>query len=296
MSRGVALLSFAATYALGQAAVGTPTFEVASVKPASAQANGRIALLGGPGTLDRGRIDYQNVTLKMMLMRAYEVEADQVSGPSSIEASHYDVQARFPPDTTREQFDLMLANLLAERFGLIFHREKKDFLVYELQVAKGGSKLKKSVGDALPAIGSSGRGGPVDKDGFPVPPAHQTAQIGGGGIAKMAGNQITAAVLDQFLQRPLGLIDGPPASGLLPTARVVNKTGVEGEYDVHLQYQWQLGAGAGQHDGAATDPALEAEPTLFVALQQQLGLKLEKSKQPFDVLVVDRVEKTPTEN
>lgn len=262
---------------------------MASVKPTVSQPNA-FAFRGGPGSKDPGRLDYQNVTLKAVLQRAYDVEADQIAGPGWLDTARYDIQATMPPSTTKEQFMGMLQSLVSERFHLAFHREKKDFEVYELQVAKGGPKLKKSVpnADAPPPAAVTGRGGPTDRNGFPLPPAHQTAQRATNGLAQMTGNQITMMTFAQFLKFPVGFMGGTPANGVLGTARVVNKTGLEGEYDLNLQYQWPGG-------GAADDTPASA-PTLFTALQQQLGLRLERTKQQFDVLVIDRADKTPVEN
>ena len=107
----------------------------------------------------------------------------------------------------------------------------------------------------------------------------------------MAGNQITMAQLAQFLKLPVMFLNGTPGPSLSPfgSARVVDKTGLTGEYDLTLEYQW-----TGQ--GAPPDTASVPAPTLFVALQQQLGLKLEQTKQQLDLLVIDSAEKTPTEN
>jgi uncharacterized protein (TIGR03435 family) len=73
----------------------------------------------------------------------------------------------------------------------------------------------------------------------------------------------------------------------------VNKTGLSGDYDIKLRYQWPLATPSGA-PGTAAEP--DSAPTLFVALQQQLGLRFEQSKQSLDVLVIDRAEKTPAEN
>jgi uncharacterized protein (TIGR03435 family) len=293
------LLAFSSGFALAQSEL---TFEVASVKPASPQANGSVGMRGGPGSRDPGRIAYTNVSLINVLVNAYDVLSDQISGPNWLDSSRYDIDAKIPADTTREQFRVMLQNLLAERFHLGLHREKKDFPVYELVVAKGGPKLKRSVPDrdgSTPLPAPNGRGGATDHNGFPLAGPHSTAQQSVNGVAKMAGNQITMATLAQFLKFPMGFLVGNNSIGM-SNARVVDKTGLDGEYDITLEYEWpgQIVAPAPGRGGGPADPPQAAEPApdLFTALQQQLGLRLERTKEPFDVLVIDHLDKTPTEN
>lgn len=261
-------------------------FEVASVRPAAPQQNG-VGTRGGPGTPDPGRMTYTNVNLRVLLDRAYDVLDDQISGPPWLATERYDISATIPSCATKEQFQAMLQNLLAERFQLAFHREKKEFVVYELLAAKAGSKLKEGSLPAESKPASTGRGGPVDSKGFAAPPAHQTGQTSTDGVAKMGANQITMAAFAQFLTFPVGFMDGSPMLGM-GTARVVDKTGLTGEYSFTLEYEWP-----GQKPADAPG---DLAPVLFTALQQQLGLRLEKTKQMLDVLVIDRAEKTPTEN
>jgi uncharacterized protein (TIGR03435 family) len=282
------LFLFASSAAQGQAAPKLE-FEVASIKPAAPQANGASGVRGGPGTPDPGRVTYTNVNLRMLLDNAYDVLDDQISGPGWLATERYDILATIPLGTSKEQFRVMLQNLLAARFQLSFHREKKEFPVYELAAAKNGPKLK--LGAAVPDTRpNAGRGGTADSNGFPLPPTHQTAQRSVNGVAKMAANQITMTAFAQFLKFPMGFMGGNPLPGgnlSLPSARVLDKTGLDGEFSFTLEYEWPGPGGSSDPGGA---------PTLFTSLQQQLGLRLDQTKQVFDVLVIDRVEKTPTEN
>ncbi len=259
-------------------------FEVASVRPAAPQQNG-MGTRGGPGSPDPERMTYTNVNLRVLLDRAYDVLDDQISGPPWLATERYDIAATIPAGATKEQFQVMLQNLLAERFQLALHREKKEFVVYELLTAKAGSKLKEGSLPAESKPAGTGRGGPVDSKGFPAPPAHQTAQHVVDGVAKMGANQITMETYALTLTFPVGFMGGGP---MPETARVVDKTGLTGEYSFTLEYEWP--------GPKPTDAPGDLAPVLFTALQQQLGLRLEKTKQMLDVLVVDRVEKTPTEN
>jgi uncharacterized protein (TIGR03435 family) len=93
---------------------------------------------GGPGTDDPGRITYPRVFLMHLLTMAYGVPSDQFSGPEWLSTEQYSITARIPPNTTKGQFNLMLRNLLVERFHLALHHETRDFPAYELVVAAVG--------------------------------------------------------------------------------------------------------------------------------------------------------------
>jgi uncharacterized protein (TIGR03435 family) len=102
---------------------------------------------GGPGTADPERMTWSGATLQALLISAYGVKTDQISGPGWLESERYDVEAKVPPGSTRPQSILMLQNLLADRFRLTLHKDTKEFSVYELTVAKDGPKLKPSPPD-----------------------------------------------------------------------------------------------------------------------------------------------------
>ena len=141
---------------------------------------------GGPGTSEPDRILYSGVTLTSLLSRAYGLYADQVRGPGWLSSETYTVAANVPAGATKEQFDLMLRNLLVERFKLVLHWEKKDFTVYQLVVAKGGPKLQRAAvapsgAEAMgapPKPATAGRGA-VDRDGCPILPPGESAAAGG---------------------------------------------------------------------------------------------------------------------
>jgi uncharacterized protein (TIGR03435 family) len=114
-------------------------FEVASVKRSAQKEWGRFR--GGPGSKDPERVTYESTPLENLIRDAYHLEPYQLSGPSWLNTEFYTVTAKEPPGTTLEHFRHMLANLLAERFGLVAHRVMKDFAGYEIVVAKGGPKL-----------------------------------------------------------------------------------------------------------------------------------------------------------
>ncbi len=259
----IALLT--ATAAAGQ----TPSFEAASVKPAPPEAGrGMRIQMGG----DPGRVNYRNVNLKQLITKAYGVKDYQVSGPSWIDTERYNVTATMPEKTPKETVELMLQNLLAERFQLKLHRETKEAPVYALIVAKGGPKLKKSEVAAALAGGGPGRG----------------IRMGPG---KLEGNGMDMG----FFTDVLSTLVGRP---------VLDMTELKDAYDCTLEFapdatlsmpmmKMSMARPEGAPEGAAQE---SSGPSIFTAVQEQLGLKLESRKAPLDLLVVDSAEKVPTEN
>jgi uncharacterized protein (TIGR03435 family) len=306
--------------AFGQDAAESPKFEVASVKPAEPQPEGmmRVRMSGGPGTPDPGQLTYTNVSLKNVLINAYDVNDYQISGPNRLDGERFDIVAKIPQGTTKEQFRLMLQNLLAERFKLALHHETKELPIYALVVGKGGPKLKVAVEEdattpqgAAPPPPAPGRdeAGPVrlkmDADGMPKPPSG----MGRNGVFMMT-------MYGSGGLRTRMVCKGQPVSALLATLSsqlgrpVVDATGLKAKYDITLDYAPDGLNGTAimmpppppQHDGApgGGGPMASAPdaggPTIFTALQEQLGLKLEQRKGPVDLLVIARLEKVPTEN
>lgn len=236
-----------------------PAFEVATIKPSKPGTPGRAFSV-------RGReFSTFNTTVSDMMVFAYGVHARQiVGGPAWLETDKYDLVAR--PDgegqPNDKQWKTMIQKLLADRCQLTFHRDKKELSVYALVVAKGGPKLTKSDGDpnGLPGMFFAGLGN--------LPARNAT-------MADFAGLMQSAV-----LNRP-----------------VVDQTGLQGRFDFTLKWtpdEFQF-AGFGPRAAASAGDTADAPPDLFTAVQQQLGLKLESTKAPAEVLVIDRVEK-PSEN
>jgi uncharacterized protein (TIGR03435 family) len=277
------------------------TFEVASIKPAAPQEMGRmmVGMRGGPGTPDPTQATFTNVSLTMLVQMAYDVRDFQVTAPAWMDSTRFDIQAKVPAGATRDDFRTMLRNLLAERFKLAAHKETKEANIYALIVGKNGPKLKESPQEAPPATdGAAPGGGNIavgppqrDKNGFPMlrggrgnmmllNPNGRLQMVGGHAkMAQLAGN------LSGQLGRP-----------------VIDMTGLTGEYDYQLEFTREGLAGPRglppPPPGALPAPADngEAGPSIFTALQEQLGLKLDSRKGPVDLIVVDSAEKTPTEN
>ena len=279
----------------------SPTFEVASIKPAAPQEMGRIMMgtRGGPGTPDPGQYTATNLPLSRLIMQAYNVRSFQVTGPSWIDSQHFDVVAKVPQGTTQEQFRLMLQNLLAERFKLAVHKESKEVPIYALLVGKGGIKMKESapLDPNAPDVPKTLAPPTMGRDGMPKMAAGGRGNImmmGPNGF-RMQGGHSTMAQLSDILSNQLG-------------RPVVDMTGLTAQYDYTLDFSPEglqmmkgmpamppPGAG-GERGGPTSDGGRESGPTLFTAVQEQLGLKLEPRKGPVDLIVVDSAEKTPIEN
>ena len=302
------LMLLTACGAYGQPAP-SPSFDVASVKPAPPPTgNGiRVMMGGGPGSRDPGRVNFSNASLLDMIRIAYALKEYQISAPDWSATTRFDVVATLPPDTSREQYLLMWQNLLAERFKLTVHREKRELPAYSLVVAKGGPKLKESdLNDLTPPAFNSGPGGPPPPP-LPPPPAPGAGAAGpnrGGamimsGRGRLAAKHMTVSALADLLGRQM---DRP----------IVDETGLTGSYDFNLDYlpdegQRMMmpgmpmlipagGGGGGEGRGPADGLPDNNGASIFTALQAQLGLKLEAKKLPLEVVVVDRVERVPTEN
>jgi uncharacterized protein (TIGR03435 family) len=265
---------------------GSVKFEVASVRPAVRDEDAPSFTRGGPGTSDPERITFERQSLVRLLNVAYGLDYDQISGPGWIGTELYTVVAKVPPGTTKEQVKIMWQDLLVERFHLKTHIIKKDFPVYELSVAKGGPKFRKS-GD-----------GPVKLEpGFPVPPPGQNW---GWSFVAPRNTRLTFRdySMEEFVRQQLDwpLMTFLPSYGTIALGRVVDKTGLDGRYDFTLEYAGRRNSPGGAFPPPLPDGESDTASDLFGALRQQLGLILTEGKAPLDVLVVDQVDKVPTEN
>jgi uncharacterized protein (TIGR03435 family) len=267
---------------VAQAAV-AQTFEVASVKQAPPPSGGRqmVGMTGGPGSSDPARVRFSNVTLRNLVENAYGVAYYQVSGPEWTEELRYELIATPAKDTTKEQFHIMLQNLLAERFHLSIHREPKTMLLYSLTIAKGGPKLRKPVPDEpVPADTQAQSPAKItrDKDGYPELPRGTRMAIVSrptGDLARLQGRNETMPSLVQMLSGQLG-------------APVQDDTGLIDKYDFTLSWLAQPPGTLPNNDANG--------PSIFSAVQEQLGLKLTARKGPVEIIVIDRADKLPVEN
>ena len=286
-----------ASIGMGQQANPKLTFEVASIKPAAPQAIAKLqgSVEGGPGTHAPDRIQFTDMPLKVLIMRAYDEQNFQVSGPSSMDSQRFDIIAKVPAGATKEDARIMLQNLLTDRFKLKLHEGSRETAIYELVVAKGGLKLKEAVQTvaAPEGEGSPPAAPPRGKDGLMRTPHGQIGiQATAKGRMRMQGDAATMARLTEVL----GMVVGRP---------VVDKTGLTGTYDVMLDFSPEgmgpgpKGLAPGEGGGNPSEAPRESNDsgdTIFTALQEQLGLKLESRKGPVDLLVVESAEKAPTKN
>ncbi|HEY4363698.1 MAG TPA: TIGR03435 family protein [Bryobacteraceae bacterium] len=237
-----------------------PVFEVATIKPSKPEAQG-IGLTINQSNL----MNTMNTPLSFLMAFAYGVQSKQiVGGPSWLESERYDITAKadIPGQPNDRQLKAMLQKLLAERFELTFHREKRELSVYAITIAKAGAKLTESKNNpnSLPGLGFRGLGNLV---------------VTNATIAEFAGLMQTTVV-----ERP-----------------VIDQTGL-GTKRYDFQLKWTPDASQfGGRGGSAPPPpdGVEAPPDLFTAIQQQIGLKMDATKAPVDVMVLDSVQK-PSEN
>ncbi len=273
-------LIVAGSIAFGQGAQDKLTFEVASVRPSN-RPNARPQGGGGPGSpYDPERLHLESMPMRSLLMFAYGLDQDRIYGPGWLGSETYDIDAKIARGATKEQFNVMLQNLLAERFGLKAHHETREFAGYDLVVAKNGPKLAESPPGST-AAGARSDGRPKvakDKDGLPELAPGRAAT---GMFNTPIGTRMS--VRGQSLSTLAGQLKS------LVKEPVRDQTGLTGKYDFNLTFSLP---------NAAAPAGVESEraPDLFIALEEQLGLKLAAKKLWIDVLVIDRLEKSPTEN
>ncbi len=188
---------------------------------------------GGPGTSDPRRITYTRVLMRRILVNAFGVRPDQIVGPSWVNdndaatAPAYDIVANVPPNATKEQLNLMLQNLIKERFHMTLHREQKDFDAYTLVVAKGGPKLHEAAEpQASPLARQSGASAKseFDQRGFPVIQVGTAAYVTNG-HARATFRAVRVSQLLSVL-----------SSQFLDSTHLEDKTGLTGTYDFNLDF------------------------------------------------------------
>jgi uncharacterized protein (TIGR03435 family) len=232
---------------------------------------------GGPGAQDPGRIVYRGATLKTLLARAYKVKPGEISGPGWLGSERYTIEAKLPPGTDEGRLRLMLQKLLTERFQITLHREVKDTPVYRLKVAKNGPKLKPAT--ELPHYQNQDeeraamRQQVEENLAKAIAAREVNARLGIRGPSRSFG--LARATTERFAGVLSGNLDRP----------VKDMTQLEGEYSFHLEWT----PDSGMHDDASG-------VSIFTAIQEQLGLRLEAGNEPIELLVIDKAEKAPTSN
>ena len=274
--RAVATFLLVAAGAVAQTAetptAAKPEFEVVSVKPSAPGSHGMF-IRTAPG----GRVNMTNMTLKEMIIIAYRVQPHQVSGgPPWLDSLHYDISAKAESTPKQGDIQLMLQAMLADRFQLTIHRETKELPIYALMLARKDGKLGPSLTET-----KEGSCVPFDPTKPPAPPQPGSRPCGMMRMQQreLDGTSIPVSNLIPMFSRTLG-------------RTVVDKTGLTGNYDIHMQWtpdETQLALLP--PDAPKPAPSDETGPSFFTAIQEQLGLKLESQKGPVEVIVIDRAEK-----
>jgi uncharacterized protein (TIGR03435 family) len=273
---------------LAQQPAGAPAFEVATVKINASGPGPATGLMLLPG----GRVFAQNVPLRELIRAAYALEDSQVEGvPAELRSLRFDVEARAGGDVSLDTARAMARTLLADRFRLTAHSETRQLPVYELVMARSdrslGRNLRASGKECAPVTL------PAGMPPAPPPPA-------GGGMALIPGRfDCPSGLLPGHLS--LRSLDMTAFASVLWRRTiqrpVVDRTALTGRFDLDLTYVPELESINGRP--ASESPFLPAQitgaPSIFTAVQEQLGLKLESTRGPVDVLVIDRAEQ-PTAN
>ena len=273
-----------AGYGLSAQSETKPAFEVASVKRNTSGVQ-RQMVRALPG----GRLTTENSSVMMLIQNAYAVQLYQVvGGPDWIKTEGYDIDAKPEGQIDRQKVWPMLQTLLAERFHLSLHRETHELPVFVLTAAKGGIKVSQPPKDSVcpPMDAAAPAKAPGTPGALPCGMVRISISLVTAGI-KMDGTRIPMAEL----VRTLAGIMGRP---------VIDKTGFTGEFEINAEFERDEST-AGlppRHSGPVSPDAPHPDsnvPSIFAAIQEHFGLKLESAKGPVEVLVVDRLER-PTAN
>jgi uncharacterized protein (TIGR03435 family) len=321
----------AAGAAPAQAPQGQLSFDVATVKPAAPLDMQRLAADMQAGRMpkigpqiDATRATYSYMSLDQLIAMAWNVRPYQVSGPDWLGKEYFDIEATIPEGATKDDVPAMLQALLEERFKLVVHRAQEEHKVLVLVIGKGGPKMKESATAPLP----------IDLDSPLAPGERQVDGLDGPMRMKMSPdgtvtvNMGTKGTVVQRFDRQAGTYhmdsSGVTMAGFAESLsnlflqmggansrQVVDMTGLKGYYQVNLEISltdlMAMVRGMGMviperppsgGTGANTVP-VASDPgggTSVYQSVEHLGLKLEDSKATVDRLVIDHVEKTPTEN
>jgi uncharacterized protein (TIGR03435 family) len=319
-------LAFPAVVLLAQ----SPTFEVASIKPSPPLDPAKIisGKLHIGVSIDAARVDIGNLSLFDLVCMAYKMKPYQVNGPDWMKAERFDILAKMPEGATKEQVPEMLQALLADRFKMKVRRDNKEQSIYALVVAKGGPKMKPSAEEPAPATTPA----QAAENGGPAEPPGKGGMVMGTGENQVRVNPSTdgkgATITNkQFGQMRMSMAEGGmrmefakmPMAGLadmlsrLADRPVVDMTELKGNYEVALELSMDdlksvarssgiaammgaPGGGAPDAGHAPGDAASTPSSTSIFTAVQQMGLKLDPRKSPVESIVVEHVEKAPTEN
>lgn len=306
-----------------------PTFEVASVKPtaldiaklAAQVQSGEMPRMGP--RVDGARAEYIFMALKDLISLAYKVKPYQITGPDWMASQRFDIIAKLPDGASKDDVPMMLQALLADRFKLALHRENKEGPVLALVVGKGGPKMKESA-EAPKPIDANAPLAPGERqmDGLDGPmrvtvnakTGSSTMNMGAKGTISTSMDPATRSLKLEASQVTMGGFADMLSSLSQATGggqQVKDMTGLTGNYQLSISFSMEdlmnmaraqgvavpnlprEASAAATPGDAASDPG--GSSSLFQAVQS-MGLKLESRKAMVEQLVIDHVEKTPTEN
>ena len=286
--RRVVLAVVVSAAAFGQA---RPEFEVASIR-LSPPFNG--AQVNAGVHVDGARISCTALSLKLYIQMAYGMKNYQIFGPDWLASERFDITATLPAGATREQVPNMMRALLGDRFQMKSHRDTKDLPVYALAPGKGGLKMKESPLDPDADSGEAAKGA-----------VNVTASGGRGGTTVNFGRGSSFTFANnRFEARKLTMVNLADTLARFVDRPVVDMTELTGNYDFTLELSPEDFRAMTIRSAIAAGVVLPPQAlqlldvsgdSLFTALQTQ-GLKLEPRKAPLEVLVIDHVERTPTDN
>jgi uncharacterized protein (TIGR03435 family) len=217
-----------------------------------------------------------NAPLRLLIRDAYALQGFQlVGGPSWLDSERFDILAKAEGNPTPDQERLMLRTLLAERFALSVHAETRELPLYAMVMTRAdgrpGPRLRRTGADCSEAPVWQGTGPPPSRD--PDSPCSAAGPGSGGG---MRFRGVTLEAFAKFLATPA-------------QRPVIDRTGLTGLFDIELELTAELGPPP-PPPGEADRVDRSFAPSIFTALQEQLGLKLDSRRGPIDVIVIDRVE------
>jgi uncharacterized protein (TIGR03435 family) len=263
-----------------------PSFEVASIKKHPPDNGPGIrVMLGGP---DVSQFQASNVTAKMLIATAYDMKEFQISGgPGWINSERWDIDAKLedslaeqlrklPREQQQAETALMLRSLLIDRFALEVKRETKEGNVLALVVAKGGPKLKE-VAPPDPTAAPGPPPTPAAPGELPTPAPGQSFMMMRSGLATLSANAQPISRLVSMLSMQTG-------------QQVVDQTGLKGTYQYTLQFTPQMGMGGMPLPAEEQGSSNSDTASIFTALEEQLGLKLESTKGPVETITIDHIE------
>lgn len=236
-----------------------PVFVVATIKPSDPN------LPGYGARITPGQLSASSYTLQLLIVYAYDLHRSQVvGGPAWMDSDKYNIVAKRDGDgqPSAAQWKIMLQKLLADRFGLTFHRETRTLSVYELTIAKSGPKLRPTKEDSGDGVGDIS---------FSEP-------------GKLQASHASVADFVHSMQR--NVLDRP----------IVDQTGLSGRYDFGLSWvpdEFQFSAV--RTPGGPQMPSNTEGADLVTALREQLGLQLKATRAPAEVIVIDHAER-PSDN